>query len=281
MSQFKFFDLKIAHHTFLLWLLALLITLGSAIYQRLTGPTYPQRGKIAVGESQIKFRLLRSETVNQDAAIRLVVPDTSIAGYVRYKRYKSLDDWSRVPLQREGEQLVGYLPHQPAAGKLMYFVYLESGGTEISLTGDLPVVLRYKGAVPTAVLLPHVLLMFLAMLFSNRSLFESFDAQGRSYRFMLWTIALLFLGGIVFGPLVQKYAFGAYWTGLPFGTDLTDNKTLIAFIGWLWAWFQNRRGRDGRFWIFIAALITLAIYLIPHSLLGSELDYTKMPAPSE
>lgn len=281
MSKFKFFDLKIAHHTFLLWLLALLITLGSAIYQRLTGPTYPQRGKIAVGESQIKFRLLRSETVNQDAAIRLAVPDTSIAGYVRYKRYKSLDDWSRVRLQREGEQLVGYLPHQPAAGKLMYFVYLESGGTEISLTGDLPVVLRYKGAVPTAVLLPHVLLMFLAMLFSNRSLFESFDAQGRSYRFMLWTIALLFLGGIVFGPLVQKYAFGAYWTGLPFGTDLTDNKTLIAFIGWLWAWFQNRRGRDGRFWIFIAALITLAIYLIPHSLLGSELDYTKMPAPSE
>ncbi|MDZ7317934.1 MAG: hypothetical protein ONB11_02175 [candidate division KSB1 bacterium] len=281
MLQLKFINLKIAHHSFLLWVLAILITLGSAIYQRLTGPTYPQRGKIAIGESLIKFRLLRSETVTQDAVIRLAVPDTSISGYVRYKRYKSSDDWSIVPLYRDGEKLIGMLPQQPAAGKLMYFVYLKSDGQEMSLTGDQPVILRYKGAVPKSILLPHVLLMFLAMLLSNRTLFESFDAQGRSYRFMLWTIGLFFLGGIVLGPLVQKYAFGAYWTGLPFGIDLTDNKTLIAFIGWLWAWFQNRRGRDGRFWIFIAAIIMLAIYLIPHSLLGSELDYTKMAAPVE
>lgn len=281
MTQLRFINLKIAHHTFLLWVLALLITLGSAIYQRLTGPTYPQRGKVAIGERLIKFRLLRSESVNQDATIRLAVPDTSIGGYLRYRRYKSSDDWSITPLKREGEKLVGYLPHQPAAGKLMYFVYLESEGQVTSLTGEQPVILRYKGVVPKMILLPHVLLMFLAMLFSNRTLFESFDAQGRAYRFMLWTIGLFFLGGIVFGPLVQKYAFGAYWTGLPFGTDLTDNKTLIAFIGWLWAWFQNRRGRDGRVWIFFAAILMLAIYLIPHSLLGSELDYTKMAAPIE
>jgi hypothetical protein len=38
---------------------------------------------------------------------------------------------------------------------------------------------------------------------------------------------------MILGPVVQKFAFGEYWTGFPFGTDLTDNKTLIAFIGWI------------------------------------------------
>lgn len=29
------------------------------------------------------------------------------------------------------------------------------------------------------------------------------------------------LGGMILGPIVQKYAFGEYWTGFPFGGDLT------------------------------------------------------------
>ena len=46
------------------------------------------------------------------------------------------------------------------------------------------------------------------------------------------------------------------------------------------ALFKNRGGRDGRGWILFAAIVMLVIYLIPHSLLGSELDYTKMPQSS-
>ena len=39
--------------------------------------------------------------------------------------------------------------------------------------------------------------------------------------------ATLGLGGMILGPIVQKYAFGAYWTGIPFGHDLTDAKNLV------------------------------------------------------
>ena len=41
-------------------------------------------------------------------------------------------------------------------------------------------------------------------------------------------LLLLAVGGFILGPLVQNYAFGELWTGVPFGWDLTDNKTLIA-----------------------------------------------------
>ena len=270
-------NLKIARHKIILWILAIIITLGSAIYQRMSGPTYPKRGKVNFQANEVSFKLLRTETVNINAPIALTVPDTTISGYVKFKRYKSHDEWTQTPLQREGDKLVANLPHQPPAGKLMYYVYLTKNEQQISLTGDEPIILRYKGGVPAFVLLLHVFIIFFAMLLSNRTGLEALDANGKAFKYMLWTIGLFFVGGFILGPVMQKYAFGALWTGFPFGIDLTDNKALIAMLGWLWAWFKNRGGREGRGWIIFAAVLMLAIYLIPHSVLGSEIDYTKVP----
>jgi hypothetical protein len=276
MSQDKFPSLKIASHRKTLWLLAIIITLSSAIYQRMTGPTYPIRSTVNLENSEISYKLLRSETTDRDALVRLIVPDTSISGYVRYKRYKSHDEWTEKPLLRNRDTLHTALPSQPAAGKIMYFVHLNGEQQKLSLTNKEPVVLRYKGPVPAAVLIPHVLIMFLAMLFSNRAALEALDAAGRPKRLMFLTISFFFVGGLILGPIVQKYAFGEFWTGIPFGHDLTDNKTLIAMLGWLFAWFMNRKERINRWSIILAAVLLLAVYLIPHSVLGSELDHTKM-----
>jgi len=273
----KYLNFNIAKHKISLWVLAFIITVSSAIYQRMTGPTYPVRGKIAINNQKISYKLLRSEVVTQDAAIKLNIPDTTITGYITYRRYRSYDDWSIVPLQRQADMLVGFLPKQPAAGKIIYLVYLIHGEKEISLTAEKPVILRYKGAVPAWVLIPHILIIFLAMLFSNRTALEALDPNGQSKKYLLWTIGLFFMGGFILGPAVQKFAFNAWWTGIPFGTDLTDNKTLIAMLGWLWAWFKNRRHHRHRSWIILAAVLMLAVYLIPHSAWGSELDYTQFP----
>jgi hypothetical protein len=83
---------------------------------------------------------------------------------------------------------------------------------------------------------------------------------------------LLLAGGMVLGPLVQKYAFGELWTGVPFGWDLTDNKTLISVIVWVVAVILNRK-KERPAYTIAAALILLLVYSIPHSLFGSELDY--------
>jgi hypothetical protein len=270
-------NLKIAHHKILLWILAFVLTIASAVYQRTTGPTYPKRGHVNFQEHKISFKFLRSETVNKDALITLTVPDTAISGFVKFVRYKSNDEWTSLPFQREDDELVAQLPHQPPAGKLMYFVFLTKDDQKLSLTGNDPVIIRYTGEVPAIILATHVLLMFLAMFFSNRSGLEALDSRGKAYKYMLWTIGFFIVGGFMLGPVMQKYAFGELWTGFPHGIDLTDNKTLIAMLGWLWAWFKNRKGKNGRGWIIFAAVLMLAIYLIPHSVLGSELDYTKLP----
>jgi hypothetical protein len=80
---------------------------------------------------------------------------------------------------------------------------------------------------------------------------------------------LLILGGLVFGPIMQKYAFDAYWTGWPFGGDLTDNKTAVAALAWLCAALALSRSKRPVVWALAAAIIVLVVFLIPHSLLGS------------
>jgi hypothetical protein len=119
--------------------------------------------------------------------------------------------------------------------------------------------------------------MFLAMLFSTRAGIEAIRKGRQTYFLSVFTLILLTAGGLFLGPVVQKYAFDAYWTGWPFGHDLTDNKTLIAVIGWLFAVLKLRRNRNARAWAIVAAILLLAVYLVPHSLYGSEIDYTNKP----
>lgn len=275
------FHLPIARYSKILWFMAIIITISSAVFQRLTGPTYPVIGKKHIDSSEVSYKLLRSETVQKDAQVLLTAPDTTVYGFVRYKRFKSYDEWSTIPLKRENEILFAFLPEQPPAGKLMYTVYLTKGAKEISLTDNETIILRYKGNVPAGILIPHIIFMFMAMLFSNRAALETLDAKGKAKKYMYWTISMFFIGGFILGPLVQKFAFGSYWEGIPFGYDLTDNKTLIGMLGWIWAWWKNRKDSYKRGWILFASLLMLVVYLIPHSLLGSEIDYTRVSPPGE
>lgn len=270
--------LNIAKHPLILWLLAIIITLASAIYQRQTGPTYPVDGELKLAGKTIHYSLTRSATTGADTPVALELPDAAMTAYLQFRRYKSYDEWTLVPMTRQADGTVmAALPDQPAAGKIMYRVLVKTTGRDpVSLTGEEPVIIRYKGAVPTAVLIPHVLFMFGAMLLSNRTGLEAVSSQGKPGKLMYWTIAFVILGGLIFGPVVQKFAFDAFWTGVPFGYDLTDNKTLIAFLGWLFAWWKNRGEAQSRGAILFATLLMLVIFMIPHSVLGSELDYTGM-----
>ena len=86
------------------------------------------------------------------------------------------------------------------------------------------------------------------------------------------TVVTLFIGGFMLGPLMQHVAFGPWWTGFPFGTDLTDNKTLISFLFFLGA-LASMRWKHNRWAVALAVLIMVVIFSIPHSTNGSEYDY--------
>jgi hypothetical protein len=114
--------------------------------------------------------------------------------------------------------------------------------------------------------------MFIAMLFSTLAGLMSIIKYPSYKNYANWTLLTLIVGGMILGPIVQYYAFGDLWTGIPFGWDLTDNKTLIAFLFWILAVVMNRK-KERPLYVALAAFVLLLVYCIPHSLFGSELDY--------
>jgi len=273
-----------------LWFLAILITLGAAYYQRKTGPTYPKAVNITMNDSVYELTLIRSLGLDERPEVKLKIADTSVNAKLFYKRFKTTDKYSvsefrykvypvnsflmnKVFKITEEKGFFAEIPQQPPAGKLQYYIEVTDSKGTSSLLKESPVVIRFKGAVPSYILTPHILFMFLAMLFSTLAGLLAITKHPLFRKYSLWTFILLFAGGMILGPLVQKYAFGELWTGVPFGWDLTDNKTLIAFIFWTIAVVMNRK-KEKPFYTILAAVVLLIIFSIPHSMFGSELDYT-------
>lgn len=272
-----------------IWVLAFLITVGAAYYQRKTGPTYPKDETVTLADSTWEVELIRSSG-ERDARVKLPVTDPAVSAVLFYKKFRVNEEWTSVNFEvqpiiyhskfmknimgkKDSEALVAYLPKQEPAGKLEYYIEMSGYGSEASISKNAPVVVRFKGDVPPGVLIPHILLMFITMLFATvAGLYAIFKIDKfRRYTFM--TFGLLFIGGGIFGPWVQWYAFGDWWTGIPYGWDLTDNKTLFAFIFWIIAVIGNRKKSNPGL-VILASIMTLVIFSIPHSLFGSELDYT-------
>jgi len=258
----------------LLWALSFLITASFAVYQRKTGPTYPVKGGEVEGTGIYHYYLPRSCTSGKDDCLVSFSSRGNTQGYVLWRRYPGEDPFERLQFKESWEREDVLLPQQPPAGKLEYRVFVNTVSGEIELT-KAPVVTRFKGAVPGWILTPHIVLMFLFMLFSVRIFLTAAFGAPPVKHSVPATFTFLLLGGFVFGPATQYYAFGQAWTGFPFGYDLTDNKTLLMLLAWLPALWAVLKERPARLWLNLAFAVTAAVYLVPHSLFGSELDYKK------
>jgi len=263
----------------ILWIIAVVVTLSAAVYQKTTGPTYPKKEKISLNGKDYKLKFIRSwgEGENVDAKMKLMIDDKDVSAKLFYKNFPAKKDekWTETAFVSENKDEKNYifakLPYQPPAGKLMYYVEFQSPKGNKTLFKKEPVVIRFKGHVPAFILIPHIIFMFLGMLLANAAgLFAAFKLP----QFKLYTsvtLILLLIGGMILGPIVQKYAFLEYWAGVPFGWDLTDNKLLIGFLAWLIAFLGNMK-KERLYLTIVAAIITIIVFSIPHSLYGSELN---------
>lgn len=272
----------------LFWILAIVITLGASVYQRMTGPTNPKYVETSIAGEDYKFKLPRSggET---DCSVVLKgfgsqqMQDSlgmSVDAVMHWRKYPSSDDFIAVRMMPAEEGLTAFLPAQPQAGKLEYYIEIQTFRkdevqalkTRTMLCYDDPLIIRFKGDVPAWALIPHILCMFISMLFGAYAFLCALADMPQYRRYTILSFVLLVLGGFVLGPIVQKYAFGVYWSGFPFGGDLTDNKTLFAGVALLVAVLTGKRSWN-RWAVVVAMAVMFAIFSIPHSMRGSQLNH--------
>jgi hypothetical protein len=255
----------------LFWVLAVIISLGAMVYQKMTGPTYPKKYKISYKNEEFRFELPRSNNGRPGAyPVEIELPEIFSAQLV-WRLFPTENPWDTIEMVRQGDLLTAGLPHQPPAGKIEYHLELTANGEPVDMQDDENVVIRFRGDVPAWVLIPHVLMMILTVIWSMATIIFALANIPTYKKHIGVTIIFLIIGGFILGPLVQKFSFGQYWTGWPFGDDMTDNKTLFALIAFAVAWFLREKSY-GRWLAVFAALVMLAVYLIPHSMNGSTLD---------
>ena len=187
---------------FVYWLLAIIITLALSIYQRMTGPTYPKRVIIELDGDSYKIKLPRSG-VQHDEIVTLKGIPSDIKSQIHYRCYPTTDDYTTVDFQWKDSAWQAALPVQPVAGKLQYFLTVDGK----DYLKDEPVVIRFRNDVPAYILIPHILLMFAAMLFAVYTLLLVITRKKYS-KWLKITIGTLFVGGFILGPLVQHAARG-------------------------------------------------------------------------
>ena len=115
---------------FIFWVLAIIITLGASVYQRMTGPTNPKYETVVVDGKEYKFKLPRSGGVT-DCRVVLkglgVKGDTfgvDLAATLFWKKYPGEGEFIPVRMIPGEEGLTAFLPGQPQAGKLEYYIEL-------------------------------------------------------------------------------------------------------------------------------------------------------------
>ena len=236
------------------------------------------RGQILTpAGDEVEFRLPRSHGGPGGLEVAISPPAGVHRGSLEWRRYPTNDTWTAVTLDRdEAGRLSASVPHQPPAGKVEYRLNLVGDEGTFVLPREQPVIARFRAGVPAWVLIPHILAMFGSMLVSTRALLEVLrPSTPDPRRSVVVAMGLLMVGGLFLGPVVQKFAFGAFWTGWPNGSDLTDNKTLIAFIAWLPATVLAIKGRKLWAAVVVGWIVMMGIFLIPHSLRGSEMNWSE------
>ena len=254
-----------------LWIVAVVVSIAAMVYQRMTGPTYPKKYEIIYQNEEFRFGLPRSNNGRPgDYPVEVELPEP-VSGRLIWRLFPTENPWDTVIMERQGDLLTASLPHQPPAGKIEYHLELRADGKLIELGDDKNVVIRFRGDVPAWALIPHVLMMVLTVIWSMATILFALTNIPAYKRTMGITIIFLLIGGFILGPIVQKYSFGQFWTGWPLGEDLTDNKVLAALIAFAVAWLLRNKSYSR--WLAVAAsLVMLAVYLIPHSMNGSELN---------
>jgi len=183
------------------------------------------------------------------------------------------------------------IPSQPKGERGYYYIKVKDNlGNEVTLPQEVetkcpPFMIKFKGKVFPLILVLHIFSMSAAMFFSWMAFLYAWEIlKGRKFLNQLGFSSLMalifvFLGGFPLGFSVAYQTFGQAWGGIPYGWDVTDNKTLIILIFWLVVvWLlkgtifkkdENRNFASPKkvaIWTIIFFILTVLIYLIPHSL---------------
>ncbi len=192
---------------------------------------------------EIKHQPVEEVKTGSRAVIQIEVASKGVKQTQAFLSYKAGEATFNIepmePIETNGYYAT--IPSQPRGTNVEY--YIEVRG-DSDLIARLPrdgggFHLVYEGIPNRALLIAHVLLMFLSLallllvgLLSLRA-FKKRQIALHVPRLALLATGVFFIASFVLGAVVAYQTYGKAWAGFPIGNDITDNKSLAIFLYFL------------------------------------------------
>ncbi|HSG27963.1 MAG TPA: hypothetical protein VLA34_05735 [Candidatus Krumholzibacterium sp.] len=271
------------------FIIGALITLVFLSVARRLSRNNPEDLSVSSGGVEIVHTTVFEHVGGGSPVIELGVDSSSDVDVELVYRVPGDGEVSAVDMTTSGDGLWrGRLPDLKKGSKIEYsFLVYPPGSAALRLpeSDDSFILLKYKGHVSTFVLISHVVFMFAAFFFVIEAGLWSIPllrggVDKKKVAVMIrWLLLMTFIGGWPLGFILNYQRFGVMWEGFPFGYDVTDNKTQVMFFVWAvvalltWGSFigkdeeKDRLGAKGMAAaVLVSVMISLAIFLIPHSI---------------
>jgi hypothetical protein len=208
--------------------------------------------------------------------------NTSIEAILFYKK-KSDTKFLSLSLYKipASNNYIGEIPTLPKGERYFYYIELKDKlGNIKKIPQNAPekplFYITYEGKPNKHLLTLHILLVIASLIILVHAFYWALNIiliKENSGLFLKLKKSIkfgslsFFIGAIILGYAVAKQAFGKGWNGLPLGDDITDNKSLLTLLYWGALYFASFRikERTTAMLIIIGTILTLIIYLIPHS----------------
>ena len=280
------------------YITALLLTIGVFYWMSETSPYKP--AIVTHTENNISFETQTIPTFPEKTLLEIPVtitgvsdtgliysirtPKTNQDEFTKLYKYKTtpmkLVDTANGIYQAEisagfkGKRLLYYFDiRDKTGGTRGKFTQLNERLFELVFIGETSKFISYAHRILCIASFFIVLMMFSMAVFNV-------NMKSSSISFLYLVAAIfMFIGGIYAGSTLNKDMFDVGWNAIPFGFDVTDNKTQILVLLYLYMYFTIRsssvlktdnndhKQNSSSIPLLIVGSLTLVLYLVPHSII--------------
>ncbi|MFQ6082516.1 MAG: hypothetical protein ACE5WD_04055 [Candidatus Aminicenantia bacterium] len=204
---------------------------------------------------------------------------------LHYPQGENLSSPIPFTLHKGSSFFTALLPGKEKGQRSYFYIYAEdNAGNEVYLpeeagkTGGKWFVIKFEGRASFFLKLLHIMFMLTSLTIFIHAFYyavsylknENEKADLRLGALLLWGIIVFFITGFPIGWMIGWQVTGQAWTGIPFGWDITDNKTLLILIYWLAVLIPFKLNkfsvRTLAKLIILGTIFTLVLFLVPHSI---------------
>lgn len=214
----------------ILWISAGVIVFLSFFIQKITSSDYPMTGVIAIGNSELLYRLEKTALANEQIKILVQTENKNLSGILEWKTTN--EDLQIINMPYSKGTYSAMIPPQEAGKNIFYRINFKQDDETKTIPTNNFIEMKVIGKIPSMLNFYYSLFLILGVLLAVRTGLEFFNAHHKIKKLAFITI-FFFFGLLIFTPLKLSYEIGAINHFVPNITHLFNLQPILFLLLWI------------------------------------------------